>query len=143
MPVPKKPLRKLKAQDDKNMSPSAKVGTWLEKNDGSAAEAYDSSSSSDAEGSVDGRATPLVNGNGSGATKSAGAVEESSDEDETVDDEEAAGRREIDVDWDSIGTKIRPALVDKSRKRRQAFISRYLYVSQQCTLAFIYEQKGN
>ncbi|WWD15877.1 hypothetical protein CI109_100301 [Kwoniella shandongensis] len=103
------------------MSSKNKVGSWLQNNnDGPSEEAYESSSSS--EGSVDGAA---VNGG------AAGAHSDDDDEDEIEEEEDTRGRRDEDVDWASLGQKLRPSIMDRSKKRRQAFISRYLYVSEQ------------
>ncbi|KAK8869849.1 hypothetical protein IAR55_000417 [Kwoniella newhampshirensis] len=104
------------------MSSKNKVGSWLENNnDGPAEEAYESSSSSG--GSVN------------GAIHGAGTVDRNDDhddEDEEIEEEtDVNGRREEDVDWEALGTKLRPSIMDRSKKRRRAFISRYLYVSDQ------------
>ncbi|WWC61174.1 uncharacterized protein I303_103754 [Kwoniella dejecticola CBS 10117] len=101
------------------MSAQSKVGSWLEKNDGTdATEAYDSGS----------EASDPARPNGVTAASADG------DEDDEIDDgatSEAMGKREVEVDWEAIIPKLRTSLMDKSKKRRQAFIARYLYVSDQ------------
>ncbi|WWC90100.1 uncharacterized protein L201_005033 [Kwoniella dendrophila CBS 6074] len=102
------------------MSAQSKVGSWLEKNDGAdEGEAYESGSEAS------------VNGTPNGATPN--HVEDEDDDDEIADDarDDVIGKREVNVDWESIGPKLRPSLLDKSKKRRRAFIARYLYVSAQ------------
>lgn len=55
------------------------------------------------------------------------------DNDEVVDDdeivEEDKDSREANIDWADVLPKIRPALLDPSKKRREQFASRYLYVT--------------
>lgn len=86
------------------MAPSEKVGSWL--SDNKVSEAYDSGSASEAESS---------SGNANGNGKSNGTK---------VEREE--------VDWSDVLGRIRIAVGDKSPKRRQAFIARNLYVSEDC-----------
>ncbi|WWD10197.1 hypothetical protein V865_008331 [Kwoniella europaea PYCC6329] len=96
------------------MSAQTKVGSWLEKNDGTdAGEAYESES----EVSADGRPN--------------GAVDDDDEVDEDDERIDVQGKREVEVDWESIGPKLRPSLMDRSKKRRRAFFARYLYVSDQ------------
>lgn len=113
----KKPLKKLQAQS--GMSSKAKVGSWLEHNDKSQAEAYESASEND--DLDDGR----ING------KHPIDVDEE-DEDDAEIAGEVIGRREDDISWEELGQSMRLSLSDPSKKRRRAFISRYLYVSEQC-----------
>ncbi|WVQ78061.1 hypothetical protein IAT38_000142 [Cryptococcus sp. DSM 104549] len=101
------------------MSSTAKVGSWLEQSNDDTAEAYES-------GSDAGSDVPEGNG------KPPAVVEEESESEEEDEEEKVnVSRREAEVDWESMGSKWRPALMDKSKARRQAFISRYLYVSEQ------------
>ncbi|WVR05268.1 hypothetical protein IAU60_002280 [Kwoniella sp. DSM 27419] len=110
------------------MTSKSKVGSWLEKNDGAdAEEAYESSSGSEA---GEGRSEP------NGASSKSAIVHEDGDDDvddefDVAADEAVQGRREAEVDWEALLPKLRSSLMDKSKKRRQAFISRYLYVSEQ------------
>ncbi|WRT67086.1 uncharacterized protein IL334_004052 [Kwoniella shivajii] len=97
------------------MPSKVKVGSWLEKNDGAdAAEAYESGSESSSEEQVNGYR----------------AHDDEEEEEEPVRDDNQ-GKREADVDWEAIGPKLRPSLMDRSKKRRRAFIGRYLYVTEQ------------
>jgi hypothetical protein len=91
------------------MAPSEKVGSWLSDKQQAqeSAEAYDSGSASEAEAEAE-SSKDAVNGNGN--------VKEKREE----------------VDWSDILGKIRSAVGDKSPKRRQAFIVRNLYVSEDC-----------
>lgn len=97
------------------MSSNAKVGSWLEHNDKSHAEAYESASED--EDLDDGRVNRI-------------------DMDEEEEDAEVAGgltgKREDDINWEELGQSMRFSLSDPSKKRRRAFISRYLYISDQC-----------
>jgi hypothetical protein len=102
------------------MTSKAKVGSWLDKANGSGVdEAYESS---DDEGSsamdkvVQAATKPMDNG------------DEDDDEGEAADE----SRREANVDWEAVVPKIRPALEDQSKRRRRAFIDRYLYVDEKC-----------
>ncbi|WVF72242.1 hypothetical protein IAT40_007054 [Kwoniella sp. CBS 6097] len=107
------------------MSSKVKVGSWLEKNDGTdGGEAYDSASENSESGRPNGNGKLVVPAN----------REDDSEEDDEIDedaDEQVQGKRELEVDWEAVGPKLRTGLIDKSKKRRQAFISRYLYVTEQ------------
>jgi len=94
------------------MAPSEKVGSWLSDTKATE-EAYDSGSGSgsEAEGQAEGSNT---NGNGRKINGSGPKV---------VREE---------VDWNDVLGRIRIAIGDKSPKRRQAFIARNLYVSNDC-----------
>lgn len=114
----KKPFSKLKGQ--RGMRPEAKVGSWLEVTGSAAAsEAY---SSSDAESSSSGSEA----GNDAGQIGVMNRPRISSEEDEEEDE------RDKDVDWDVLLPKIRPAIMDRSKKRRKKFILRYLTVTGDC-----------
>lgn len=101
------------------MSSKAKVGSWLEHNDKSQAEAYESASGNDDldDGRINGKKPIDVDG-------------EEEDDAEVVG--ELTGKREDDINWEELGQSMRLSLSDPSKKRRRAFISRYLYVSEQC-----------
>lgn len=112
------------------MPAKAKVGSWLDKSNGSGVdEAYESS---DDEGS-------------SARVAAAAAVKtnqplDDGDSDDEVDEGGDLGRneetkREVNVDWENVLPKIRPALEDPSSKRRRAFIDKYLYVNESCESA--------
>jgi hypothetical protein len=91
------------------MTATVKVGSWLSENTKAeeAAEAYDSGSGSGSESEHEAEPTRKVNG-------------------EEIKREE--------VDWTDVLGKIRIAIGDKSPKRRQAFIARNLYVTDDCKL---------
>jgi hypothetical protein len=93
------------------MTATVKVGSWLSENTKAeeAAEAYDSGSASgsDSEAEAETGLARKVNG-------------------EEIKREE--------VDWTDVLGKIRIAIGDKSPKRRQAFIGRNLYVTDDCKL---------
>jgi hypothetical protein len=91
------------------MTATVKVGSWLSENTKAeeAAEAYDSGSGSGSESEHEAEPTRKVNG-------------------EEIKREE--------VDWTDVLGKIRIAIGDKSPKRRQAFIGRNLYVTDDCKL---------
>lgn len=97
------------------MSSNAKVGSWLEHNDKSQAEAYESASED--ENLADGR----VNG-----------IDMDEEEEDVEVAGEVTGKREDDINWEELGQSMRFSLSDPSKKRRRAFISRYLYISDQC-----------
>jgi len=94
------------------MTATVKVGSWLSENTKAeeAAEAYDSGSGSDSDAEAE--------AGGSGAVRK-------------VNGEEI--KRE-EVDWTDVLGKIRIAVSDKSPKRRQEFIGRNLYVTDDCEL---------
>ncbi|KIR26892.1 50S small subunit ribosomal protein L19 [Cryptococcus deuterogattii LA55] len=96
------------------MSSNAKVGSWLEHNDKSQAEAYESASED--ENLDDGR----VNG-----------IDMDDEEEDAEVTGEVTGKREEDINWEELGQSMRLSLSDPSKKRRKAFISRYLYISDQ------------
>ena len=103
-------LRKLPRQARTGMTATVKVGSWLSENTKAeeAAEAYDSGSVSDSDAEAE--------AGGSGAVRK-------------VNGEEI--KRE-EVDWTDVLGKIRIAVSDKSPKRRQEFIGRNLYVTDDC-----------
>ena len=103
-------LRKLPRQARTGMTATVKVGSWLSENTKAeeAAEAYDSGSGSDSDAEAE--------AGGSGAVRK-------------VNGEEI--KRE-EVDWTDVLGKIRIAVSDKSPKRRQEFIGRNLYVTDDC-----------
>jgi len=108
------------------MSSKAKVGSWMGKGSAAAkAEAYESDS--DAESSAASVISEIVD------SKKLAAAEAEIDDDE--DDEEAptpaAVERELNIDWDVVLPKIRPALLDRSKKRREQFSARFLYVTDE------------
>ncbi|ODO11508.1 hypothetical protein I350_00288 [Cryptococcus amylolentus CBS 6273] len=94
------------------MSSKAKVGSWLDKSDEPKSEAYESESESEEQVKKE--------------------VEDYNDnEDDIEPTEDVTGRRETDVDWEALGPRLRTSLLDPSSKRRRAFLSQYLYVSEQ------------
>ncbi len=113
------------------MPAKAKVGSWLEDSGSAAAsEAYESS-----EAGSSGSSSGSEAGDGSSQTGNVNGTKldrRNVDEDEEDEDEEP-DEREEEVDWDALLPKIRPAVMDRSEKRRESFISRYLVVTQQGT----------
>lgn len=105
------------------MSSTAKVGSWMGKSSGKTkAEAYESES----EGSSS--AASVV----SDVDETPAAHAEIESDEEALDDEIAspdADTRELNIDWEIVLPKVRPALLDRSRKRREQFASRFLYVT--------------
>ena len=117
------------------MPAQAKVGSWLG-NNASASEAYESSDSgSSSTGSVTEVKHPRANG--SRADQRANLSDDDNDDDEVEVEEQE------EVDWAVVLPKIRPALMDKSKKRRQAFIVRYLTVTDDCRLFGRVEVSGS
>jgi hypothetical protein len=107
------------------MATSAKVGSWLSENTKAEerAEAYESDSGSESEASASAVKTRKSNGNGE--------LEEDEDKDEVKEEKVKKVEREA-IDWTDVLGKIKMAVGDKSPKRRQAFITRYLYVTDDC-----------
>jgi hypothetical protein len=105
------------------MPAKAKVGSWLERNDSTDInEAYDSGSGSASGSDDDGEGAVDVTGGGAGS-------------DSEEEQEEKVDRNEV-IEWEVVLPKIRPALLDLSPKRREAFIARYLQVTESCTFRF-------
>ena len=121
---PPRTFRKLQAQ--RGMPAQAKVGSWLGNNE-SANEPYESS---DSGSSSTGSATEVEHLRKSGSRADQRADLDDGDDDE---DEDSVEEQE-EVDWTVVLPKIRPAMMDRSKKRRQVFIARYLAVTDQCTL---------
>lgn len=83
------------------------------------AEAYDSDSGSESPSSSVSPSAIKT------SAKVNGAVE--------VEDEDEIVRDEVEeLDWDGVMGKLRSSVVDRSKKRRTAFINRYLTVSETC-----------
>lgn len=101
------------------MPATDKVGSWLGNSGpkGKTAEAYDSDSAT------------------SKATSVGDAASDVSDDEDDVQAVEDEGTRQVNIDWESVMPKVRVALLDPSPKRRDQFIERYLYVTEECTLA--------
>jgi hypothetical protein len=122
------------------MAPKAKVGSWLEKNqDTPSTEAYASDSDSgesEASTSAAVKQTKVSVANGKSP-----ANPQDDDEDGDEDDYAAVADergREEDIDWEDVLSRLKLALGDKSKKRRQAFIARYLYVAEDCKSGLSY-----
>lgn len=110
------------------MGSKAKVGSWLNKNEG---EDVDEANESSDEGSSSGS----MNGDDGAVTaaKMNGKVHLSEDEEDEVEQE-----KEEDIDWEQLLPKLRPAILDTSGKRKVAFISRYLTVTQNCKHSLVW-----
>ncbi|KAL1405501.1 translational activator of GCN4 [Vanrija albida] len=109
------------------MSTKAKVGSWLGKG---SAEAKGDANDSDSEASD--ITAPSEAGDAAPPARQADDDDEDDDDDDgaiTPADAEAA--RELNIDWEVVLPKVRPALLDKSRKRREDFVARFLYVSDE------------
>ena len=110
------------------MPAEAKVGQRLDKANDQQDEAYELSSDSE----------PSVSSGPGGMDKSNGSAQNHQDDeedDEDDDDEETEDERQEkdeELDWESLIPRIRLATLDKSKQRRQAFVSRYLTVSDSC-----------
>jgi hypothetical protein len=92
------------------------------------AEAYESDSDGE---SVASTSRAGVAASGGTQARNEGALD---DEDDEGGQEIAAGRRGEEIDWATVTPRIRDAMVDPSRKRREAFINRYLIVSPESKL---------
>lgn len=116
------------------MAPSAKVGSWLEKNqEVQPSEAYASDSDSGESEASTSAAVRKPNGsapNGKQPVPDATDLEDDADED-YVPQADDKGREE-NIEWEDVLGRLKVALGDKSKKRRQAFIARYLYVTEDC-----------
>lgn len=115
------------------MAPSAKVGSWLEKNkDVQPSEAY--ASDSDSGESEASTSAAVRKPNGSAKQEQPPVADD--DDDDIEEDAYAAQAddkgREENIDWDDVLGRLKLAVGDKSKKRRQAFITRYLYVTTDC-----------
>jgi hypothetical protein len=116
------------------MAPSVKVGNWLQSDEntdanGSKAEAYESGSESESEASTSAitakpKVTAPIQSNGK-------AVDEDEEEEASVRPAAAVAAQEV-VDWDEVMGRCKRAVGDASAKRRQAFIQKYLGVSEDC-----------
>lgn len=116
----KKPFKKLQAQ--KGESATNKVGSWLGgSTSNNMAEAYDSDSDSSSSS-----VSPST-------IKQAAAVNGGMEDDS--DNGESEREVEEQLDWDTVMTKLRSAITDRSKTRRATFISRYLTVTESCTSA--------
>ncbi|KAK4684697.1 hypothetical protein P7C73_g5471, partial [Tremellales sp. Uapishka_1] len=94
------------------MPSKAKVGSWLENgNGGPSGEAYESGSSS------------------SGPSESGGSANDVVREEVPAVAVEAATKEVIE--WETVLPKIKSALLDASRKRREDFVSHYLQITPQ------------
>lgn len=65
----------------------------------------------------------------SAASESEDSASEASDDDEV---EEAEDARDVNIDWEAVLPKVRQAVLDRSPKRREQFVARYLYVTDDC-----------
>lgn len=120
------------------MAPSVKVGNWLQSDEhtdanGSKAEAYESGSESESEASTSAiTAKPKVKA----PVQSNGKVVDEDEEEENVTPAAAAAAQEV-VDWDEVVGRCKRAVGDASAKRRQAFIHKYLSVSDDCKSYYV------
>lgn len=122
-----KALRKI----PKRPAAKDKVGSWLEMNQNAPpAEAYASDSDSgESEASTSAAVRqPKANGKSPAVAQD---DEEDGEEDVYAPPADERGREE-DIDWEDVLSRLKLALGDKSKKRRQAFIARYLYVTKTC-----------
>lgn len=124
----KPPLEALKSKKGNNMSSKSKVSSWMEKNDnhddnGSDDGASDAESSSAASYGRPNGANGLA---GDDDVESLVDVEDNEETDEVEEEEE--------VDWEKALGRLRLELEDPSKKRRKAFIERYLNGTADCTL---------
>ena len=104
------------------MSGKAKVGTWLE-----------STSSNPQDEPYESPSDPESSTSQTRVAKNEKAAQNPMDydDDELADDDGAAAREES-IDWETVLPLIRGAMLNKSKKRRTAFIGRYLYVTESC-----------
>jgi len=122
------------------MAPSVKVGNWLQSDEhtdanGSKAEAYESGSESESEASTSAiTAKPKVKA----PVQSNGKVVDEDEEEEGVRPAATAAvaAQEV-VDWDEVMGRCKRAVGDASAKRRQAFIQKYLSVSDDCKSYYV------
>lgn len=111
------------------MSTKAKVGTWLGKG---SAEAKGDANDSDSEASD----ITAPSDAGDDVQQPGNAEEDDDDEDGAITPADDEAARELNIDWEVVLPKVRPALLDKSRKRREQFAARFLYVSDECRLSW-------
>lgn len=119
MPV-KPPFEALKSKKGNSMSTQSKVSSWIEKND--AVDTNGSDDSSDAESSSAAGSTRPHGANGVAQDDDVELLDEEEEEPDEVDEEE----QQEEVDWEKVLGRLRLELGDPSKKRRKAFISRYL-----------------
>lgn len=119
------------------MASKDKVGSWLGK-DGKpskAKEAYDSDSEESDITEPDTSGSPAKAASSGSSSSSSSDSDSDSDSDSSDSDSDEAdakdGGRERNIDWEAVIPKLRPALLDRSSKRRNAFIARYLYVTDE------------
>ncbi len=67
-----------------------------------------------------------------GAWLDDGANGAASDDDDASEAGGSGVKREENIEWESVLSKVRQALEDPSDKRRRAFVERYLYVDADC-----------
>lgn len=123
-----KPFKKLQAQD--GMSSKAKVGSWL--GDGAGAAKKDANES-DSESSAASVVSDIEE------PPKANEVDELDDDDDELQTPDESSR-ELNIDWEVVLPKVRPALLDRSGKRREQFAARFLYVTDEGTLFVIVHQ---
>jgi hypothetical protein len=109
------------------MTTKSKVGSWLEKTAGSDASTDDE----DVGDNVDDSASEAESSAGpANHVTKVDVYVASEDEDEDMEEEQKVEKE----DWATTLPRIRSSLMDPSKKRRRAFISRYLSVSPECEL---------
>ncbi len=119
------------------MPAKVKVGSWLASN-GSASggpgpnEAYESGSSSSSDSGSD---RGDADDNGVLHAEQKKVYDDDEGDDEVVEEDNNL-ERVVNVDWDIVMPQIRPALSDPSRKKREAFATRYLYVTDDCEYTY-------
>jgi hypothetical protein len=115
------------------MSSKAKVGSWIGKGAANAkgdANESDSDAESSAASSVsDVEDTPVK--------KTAAVHDDDDDEDEDEVPTPEVAERELNIDWEVVLPKVRPSLLDRSRKRREQFAARFLYVTDEGEWSFV------
>ena len=112
------------------MPSRSKVGSWLEGSSSAAAsEAYESESDKAGSSSSASQLDQEQVISGGKAYAAPEVTDDESDEQEMRDEE---------VDWGMTVPKIRFAVMDRSKKRRAEFISRYLSGADNCALPCIY-----
>ncbi len=111
------------------MAAKDKVGSWLGKaKKPSKKEAYDSDS---AESNITEPDVPAKKAASSSSSNSSDSDSDSGSSSDSDSEDDAKEGRERNIDWDVVLPKVRPALLDRSAKRRDAFITRYLYVTDE------------
>lgn len=115
------------------MAAKDKVGSWLGDKKPCKSEAYDSDSAESDITEPDAPAKKAASSSSSSSDSDSDSDSDSSSDSDSDEDDAKEGR-ERNIDWDTVLPKVRPALLDRSAKRRDTFIARYLYVTDECRL---------